>query len=408
LRRNVLYISYDGMTDPLGQSQVIPYLLGLSRYGYRFTILSFEKKERFRKLEGRIRSILEPAGIAWEPLWFTSQPPLLSKFYDAVKMRHAALRLQRRHHFDMVHCRSYPSSENGLLLKRRYGVKFLFDMRGFWADEKKDGGSWNQDRFIFRQVYRHYKKKERQFIREADGIISLTHAGKTEMQRWDSYNPAVPPDVIPCCADMAHFTLRTGDEKQEGRRILGIPPDVPVLGYLGSLGSWYMLNEMLDFFRVFKGQYPDAVFLFITHSSPVMVLDKLARFGLQEQDIRIIPAERDQVPVFAKAADLHVSFIKPVYSKTSSSPTKLGELLAMGIPVIVNDGVGDVGEVVKAVDGGVVIHEFNESEYRHAVDEMPRLLALDAESIRIKAEKFYSLETGITRYAAVYKKILDT
>lgn len=396
------------MTDPLGQSQVIPYLLGLSRLGYRFTILSFEKKSRYRKLEGKIRSILEPAGITWEPLWFTSKPPLISKFYDALKMRYAARRLQRREHFDMVHCRSYPSAENGLLLKRRHGVKFLFDMRGFWADEKKDGGSWNQDKFIFRRVYRHYKKKERQFIREADGIISLTHAGKTEMERWDSYNPAVPPDVIPCCADMSHFTLRTGEEKNEGRRLLGIAPGVQVLGYLGSLGSWYMLDEMLDFFRVFKSQYPAAVFLFITHSSPSMVLGKLSRYGIQEQDIRIVPAERDEVPVFAKAADLHVSFIKPVYSKLSSSPTKLGELMAMGIPVIVNDGVGDVGEVVKAVDGGVVIHDFNESEYRRAVDEMPRLLALDAGNIRMRAEKFYSLETGITRYAAVYKKILGT
>ena len=44
----VLYISYDGMTDPLGQSQVLPYLCGLSKSGYQFTILSFEKKQRLK------------------------------------------------------------------------------------------------------------------------------------------------------------------------------------------------------------------------------------------------------------------------------------------------------------------------------------------------------------------------
>jgi len=43
----VLYISYDGMTDPLGQSQVISYLAGLSRKGYRIHLLSSEKKNRF-------------------------------------------------------------------------------------------------------------------------------------------------------------------------------------------------------------------------------------------------------------------------------------------------------------------------------------------------------------------------
>ena len=42
----VLYISYDGMTDPLGQSQVLPYLEGLAKKNYAITLISFEKEER--------------------------------------------------------------------------------------------------------------------------------------------------------------------------------------------------------------------------------------------------------------------------------------------------------------------------------------------------------------------------
>jgi len=49
LMKNVLYISYDGMTDPLGQSQVLPYLVNLSASGYNFTILSCEKKKKYKK-----------------------------------------------------------------------------------------------------------------------------------------------------------------------------------------------------------------------------------------------------------------------------------------------------------------------------------------------------------------------
>ena len=45
----VLYVSYDGMTDPLGQSQVLPYILGLNKKGYQFTLVSFEKPERLEK-----------------------------------------------------------------------------------------------------------------------------------------------------------------------------------------------------------------------------------------------------------------------------------------------------------------------------------------------------------------------
>ena len=45
--RRVLFISYNGMLDPLGQSQVIPYLRELARAGVRFTLLSFERRAAF-------------------------------------------------------------------------------------------------------------------------------------------------------------------------------------------------------------------------------------------------------------------------------------------------------------------------------------------------------------------------
>src|SRR5689334_10942916 len=138
---NILYITYDGLTDPLGQSQILPYLVGLSKEGYQFTILSFEKEDRYKKLKDTITSITSKAGIRWVPLKFTSKPPVISKAYDRVQMRRAALRLYNEKKYDMVHCRGYIPAEVGLLLKRRKGTKFFFDMRGFWADEKKDGGS---------------------------------------------------------------------------------------------------------------------------------------------------------------------------------------------------------------------------------------------------------------------------
>ena len=45
--RRVLFISYNGMLDPLGQSQVIPYLRELAKRGVRFTLLSFERPDAF-------------------------------------------------------------------------------------------------------------------------------------------------------------------------------------------------------------------------------------------------------------------------------------------------------------------------------------------------------------------------
>src|SRR5687768_1568067 len=118
--KKVLYITYDGLTDPLGQSQILPYLKGLSAYGYKFTILSFEKRDRYEKEKNIIEKLTAESGIEWVPLWFTSKPPLLSKFYDSVMMRRKAVSLHKAKRFDMVHCRSYIAADVGLHLKQKY------------------------------------------------------------------------------------------------------------------------------------------------------------------------------------------------------------------------------------------------------------------------------------------------
>jgi hypothetical protein len=405
--KRVLYITYDGLTDPLGQSQILPYLVGLAKEGYKFTILSFEKKDRYEKKKGIINKITSEAGIEWVPLSFTSRPPVLSKLYDAVRMRMKAFRLQRKNKFAMVHCRSYIAADIGLRMKKRYGTKFFFDMRGFWADEKKDGGSWNQGSLLFRKIYRHYKKKEAEFIQQADHIISLTEAGRNEIMKWPTFNSKVSMTVIPCCSDMDLFSLVTSEERLKARQLLGLPVDKMVLSYLGSIGAWYMLDEMVMLFRAIRQQYPGAFFLFVTHSDKMMILDKLNQYDVPVDAIKIIEASRQEVPLYIKASDMNVSFIKPVYSKLSSSPTKLGEVLAMGIPVITNAGVGDVEQVVLQSKGGIAIHEFTEAEYERVVKSVPGLLAIDPAGIRKNIYDIYDLRQGVNKYLKAYKKTLE-
>ncbi len=405
MKKKVLYISYDGMTDPLGQSQVLPYLEGLSKLGYQFTILSFEKKDRYEKNKEAIQRIVDKAGISWEPLSFTSHPPIFSKFYDAVRMRKKAIRLCRKERFDMVHCRSYIAADVGLLLKRKFGTKFFFDMRGFWADEKRDGGAWKDNHPVFKRVYKYYKKKEASYLREAEIIVSLTVAGKKELQTWPVYNPAVPVEVIPCCADLQHFSLTSDTQKKHGRDILGISHDRLVVSYLGSIGTWYMLDEMLALFLQIKKTYPTALFLFVSHSDPKFIRDAAKRYKIDPQDIFIIEATRQQVPVFIKSSDINLSFIRPVYSKISSSPTKLGEVLSMGIPVICNAGVGDVEEIVHTANAGFVIKDFNEMTYENAVSAIPDLIEKEYSSIRNAVKDIFSLESGIKRYAKCYQTV---
>jgi hypothetical protein len=84
--RQVLFISYNGMLDPLGQTQVLPYLRELAKKGVQFTLLSFEKPHAFEpagvaKSEA-LRDELQTQGIDWHWLRYHRRPSLPATIYD--------------------------------------------------------------------------------------------------------------------------------------------------------------------------------------------------------------------------------------------------------------------------------------------------------------------------------------
>jgi glycosyltransferase involved in cell wall biosynthesis len=402
---SVLYVTLDGLTDPLGRSQVLPYLVGLSGRGHRITVLSAEKAQAFATSAETVREVASEAGIRWVPLRYRDTPPLLSRIWNARALNRQAQRLQRETGFDLVHCRGYIPAAAGLALRRRHGVPFLFDMRGFWPDERVEGGSWPQSNPFFRLIYRHFKALEKTLLSEASHVISLTHEGKRELSRMTRGRLADGDvTVVPCCVDFSHFPLVTAEKRGEARRLLGIPEDSQVLAYLGSIGSWYMLSEMLDFFRVYRERHPSAKFLFVTPNAPATILSEARERGIDEASIVIRTGSREQVPQFMAAADAGIFFIRPVYSKKASSPTKMAELIALGIPVVTNSGVGDVAEIVAVTGCGVTVDDFTGSSYAEAIDRLERM-TVDRDHVRNVTQPMFDVEVGVERYDRAYREL---
>ena len=405
-----LFISYDGMTDPLGQSQVIPYLSGLSDAGFVVTLLSFEKKERYDKNAALISSLLAAKNIKWVPLFYTKRPPVLSTVWDVSRLIATAERLHRANNFSIIHCRSYISALAGLRLKRQYGVKFIFDMRGFWADERVDGKIWNLKNPLFSTIYKYFKKKEKQFLEEADYTISLTEHARDVIHSWPGVkgNP-VPIEVIPCCADLSHFDYHaiTADARSVAQKNMGISDHDFVVSYLGSIGTWYMLDEMLDFFKELLMVRPTARFFFITPDRPEMILNAAAAKNITKDKFTIRSAQRAEVPLYLSLSQLSFFFVRPTFSKIASSPTKQGEIMGMGIPLICNSGVGDTDRIVEDTGCGVVIRKFTHEEYTQVLSHLDTVLKIDPDHIRAGAEKYYSLQNGVKKYLFVYQTLLN-
>lgn len=396
------------MTDPLGQSQVIPYLQGLSRAGYNIFLLSCEKEQVFEQTKEIIQALLDESNIHWVPLTYTKNPPVVSTLIDIIKLRKAAKKIHRQHHINMVHTRPGVPALVGLWMKKKMGIKFLNDIREFYADSRVEGGMWHTGNPLYKMIYNFFKHKETEAVSVNDGIVCLTYAAEKIIQTWPEYKTSVPLQVIPCSADLQLFNPDkiTSAEKDLLKEELNIGKDDFVISYLGSIGGWYLVDEMMRFCRILCDKIPAAKLLFISPHRHDEIRTAAAKAGIGADRVIIRKASRQQVPGLLSVSNYSVFFIKPCYSKQSSSPTKHGEIMAMGIPLITNSGVGDVEMIVNRYKAGVIIDAFTDQAFTMAAEKAASGFSYNSSNIRQGATEFYSLDKANEKYINIYKSIL--
>jgi len=401
-----LYISYDGLTDPLGASQIIPYIKGISKHQDKVFVLSFEK---FKKNEYNCKMVRRDIGlceIKWISLQFTGGFGLIGKAWDLSKMYTMALFLAYKYKVEIVHARGHLSAQTAYLVKRLLGAKLLFDFRGFWADERVDKGGWNLDHVFHRIQYNYFKRLEKHILSNTDHVIVLTERSVNEIIKL-GIEDASMITVIPCCADFNHFTLPNNNLKIKYKNLLNIPKDSFVIGYLGSVGSMYLIDRVLHFFNIVTKVRSDCHILFITNNAlelRSLIVDRLPK--KIHNLIHIKSANRKEVPLFLSTIDIMVSFILPSYARIATSPTKIAECFATGIPVLSNDGIGDVTKIIDSINGGKIINPFFDKELMIAATELNSISKHGGDNLRNKALPILGLELANARYKSAYKQIL--
>ena len=400
--KKVVFLSYDGITDPLGQSQILPYLFGISsNKNYKITIISFEKTKNYLQNKDFILNKLKKNNVDWIPLKYNKYPPIFSTLWDVYKLSKAINKLKRKG-VDLIHCRSYITSLVTLKLKKTHKISFIFDMRGIWADERVDGKIWSLDNFIYKKIYKYFKSKEKEFLQFSDYTISLTENGKKEIISWNLPNQS-KIKVIPCCTDENLFQKKN---IQNVRSELGFNKEDFIISYVGSIGTWYMLDEMLDFFKCLQIKKPNAKFFFITKDNPQLILEKVKCKEIDISAIKIKPSSREMMPSYIGLSDFSIFFILPVFSKKASSPTKMGEIMNLGIPIICNSGVGDVDEIMEKSMPELLVKDFSNKEYERVINLITNNYKPNQKTIIETSHSYYSLDKGVEKYKEVYKEIL--
>lgn len=398
MNQAALYISYDGMLEPLGQSQVLAYLEKLA-VDRSIHLLSFEKKEDWARSEefAALRARIERAGIRWHPRRYHKRPSALATAWDILVGTLSALWLVLRYRIRIVHARSYVAAIMAWLVARITSARFVFDMRGFWADERVDGGLWPRDG----RMYRVAKWFERRLLLSVDHVVSLTHAAVAEMQEFDYLQERMPPvTVIPTCADLERFVPIPGLRD----------PDSFTLGYVGSAGTWYLFDEVIACFTLLRQLRPDARLLVVNRNEHAYIRERLEVGGLPEESVEIRAAAHSEIPQLMARMDAGIFFYRPSYSRAACSPTKLGEFLGCGIPCLSNSGVGDMAELLRKDGVGVAIDAMDAESLECGVKDLLALCGQPGISRRCadSARRHFSLEEGVRRYASVYRQVVSS
>lgn len=393
--QSILYISYDGMLEPLGQSQVLAYLKRLA-VGRRIHLISFEKPEDWANVTERklLAQDIAAAGIVWHPLRYHKLPSAVATAWDIYCGIILGLWLVLRHRLRIVHARSYVPSVMALTLKRLTGIKYIFDMRGFWADERVDGGLWPRSGRLFRIA----KGFERRFLLAADHVVTLTQAAVSELRRFDYLKEHMPPiTVIPTCADLTRFKPLLREPAGGGF----------VLGYVGAVSLYYLFDEVVACFAQLLRMQPDARFLIVNRGQHIYIRERLALAGVSEMNIELTTASHEEMPQYMARMDAGIFFIKPVFSKQASAPTKLAEFLGCGIPCLGNAGVGDMADVLEGEQVGVAIKSFDTTSMTAALQQIMQLAADPAITARCvtAAQRHFSLDEGILLYDKIYRDL---
>ena len=394
MSQGILYISYDGMLEPLGQSQVLAYLEKLAP-GRRVHLMSFEKAHDWQDQARRdaLANRIAQSGIEWHPLRYHKRPTIPATFYDVVFGSARAIAIVKKHGIGIVHARSYVAALIALVLKDVLKTRFLFDMRGLWADERVDGGLWRPGGYIYRRV----KRLERRFLLAADHVVTLTHASESEIRDFDYLQEKAPPiSVIPTCADLDRFTIQGPPQRQPF-----------TLGYIGSVGTWYLLDEMLRCFRISRELRPDARLLIVNRADQSLIRERASALGIAPAAMEIVAADHGDMPQLIGRMSAGMALIKPVYSKIASAPTKLAEYLGCGVPCLGNARVGDMVDVLEGKGTGIALPGFEEAQIQEGISRLLKLVEQPGlqQRCRDAAAELFSLDQGVAAYDSIYQRL---
>lgn len=399
-----LYLTFDGLLEPLGRSQVLSYLLPLSARGFPYTVVSLERARDLadKGAIGKLERELAAHNLHWIhfPFQTGGARAVLNNCRTVLR---AARQLIRQDEIRLIHARSYVPALIARRLRRRFSTPYIFDLRGYWIDELRDEGRW----FTNSVAYKMGKRIEKRLVKDAAATVTLTQLQADDLRGGLLRRlPEKPVEVITTCASYEEFNPERQAQGRIPSELLARLKGRLTVGFVGSINASYSIDESLVFFRYLLEEREDAHLICLTRQTGEMKA-LLEKHQIPESAYTLKTIAHREMADWLPLMDWALLLLNTRYSKRGSMPTKLAEFFAAGVRPIQYGCNEEVSDKIREAGTGLVLRGLTESDLREAarwVAQTPR----SAEAItraRDLTRAHFSLEAGVDKYAALLTKL---
>jgi PEP-CTERM/exosortase A-associated glycosyltransferase len=186
-----------------------------------------------------------------------SGPVGVSELREISALRDAILELAKEWRPDVIHAHSPALCGSGAMrAARKLGVPFVYEIRAFWEDAAVGNLAGTEGSV----KYRLTRGLETQIAQGADAVFTICNGLRDDL--IERGIPGGKIGVMPNGVDLTLFGEPGPRDDALGVE-LGLAPDAPVLGYIGSFYDYEGVDDLIAAMPILRQSHPDVRLLLV-------------------------------------------------------------------------------------------------------------------------------------------------
>ncbi len=396
--KHILVLTYWGMSDALIQTYTLPYL--------RIILKLLPEGSTIRFLT------LERSGIASEekmiekgiyhfsfPLYRFGLKAMFSWISNLRKLK----KIIRENNITTIHTWCTSAGGIGWLLSKRTGIPLVLDSYEPHSEAMIETGTWKKGGLAHRILF-YLEKKQTHHAQWLIGVVPAMQQYAAEKYDYHGNNFLFKP----ACVDLEKFNL-SKRKNPSLLKALNLEDKITCV-YLGKFGGLYLKEKAFDFFRKGFDHWGDKFRVLLITSTNRNDIDALCKQAgiLPEKVIsKFLPPE--EVPDYLGLGDFAISAVMPVPSRKCCTPIKNGEYWAMGIPILIGQGISEDSEIIQNTKTGVIRENLTSEGLEKGIIDMEELLKTNSDgSLSLKIRELAVKHRNYKIAEEVYRKIYQS